>query len=131
MIALDTNILLRYFAQDDPKQSPLAARLIESRTAQEPAWISVPVLVEFLWVLASSFKVKQAGIIGVLERILASDEFMLEREDLVRRSLSLYRTGRAQFADCLISVSASDAGCSRIVTFDRIAARDARMEILA
>jgi predicted nucleic-acid-binding protein len=131
VIALDSNILVRYFAQDDSKQSPLAARLIESRTAQEPGWIGIPVLIEFLWVLASSFKVKQAGIIEVLERLLASNVFMLEHEDLVRRSLSLYRTGRAQFADCLIAVSASDAGCTRIVTFDRIAARDARMELLA
>jgi predicted nucleic-acid-binding protein len=29
MIALDTNVLVRYMMQDDPKQSPRATRLIE------------------------------------------------------------------------------------------------------
>jgi predicted nucleic-acid-binding protein len=30
MIGLDTNVLVRYIAQDDPKQSPKATHLIES-----------------------------------------------------------------------------------------------------
>jgi predicted nucleic-acid-binding protein len=29
MIALDTNVLVRYMMQDDPTQSPRATRLIE------------------------------------------------------------------------------------------------------
>ena len=32
MIGLDTNVLVRYMAQDDPKQSAVATRLIEKRT---------------------------------------------------------------------------------------------------
>jgi predicted nucleic-acid-binding protein len=44
--------------------------------------------------------------------------------------LNLYRNTRADFADCLIAASAKAAGCSRTVTFDRIAARDAGMELI-
>ena len=36
MIGLDTNVLVRYIMQDDVKQSPLAARLLESLTAESP-----------------------------------------------------------------------------------------------
>ena len=38
MIGLDTNILVRYVAQDDPKQSPKATRLIESLTAASASY---------------------------------------------------------------------------------------------
>jgi len=42
MIGLDTNILVRYLAQDDPIQSPLATDIIEYRlTEGNPGFISI------------------------------------------------------------------------------------------
>ncbi len=38
MIGLDTNVLVRYFAQDDPVQSRKASALIESLTAERPGY---------------------------------------------------------------------------------------------
>ena len=35
MIGLDTNVLLRYLAQDDPKQSPRAMEIIERRLTEQ------------------------------------------------------------------------------------------------
>jgi predicted nucleic-acid-binding protein len=55
----------------------------------------------------------------------------LEQEATVRQALSLFRKSNADFADCLISLSARAAGCSKTVTFDKIAARDAGMELIA
>ena len=39
MIGLDTNVLVRYIVQDDPKQSRLATEFIE-RTAMKAALVS-------------------------------------------------------------------------------------------
>jgi predicted nucleic-acid-binding protein len=39
MIGLGTNILVRYFMQDDAKQSAKANKLIESLSADEPGFI--------------------------------------------------------------------------------------------
>lgn len=39
MIGLDTNVLVRYVAQDDPKQSPKASALIESFSISSPEFI--------------------------------------------------------------------------------------------
>ena len=50
MIGLDTNVLVRYIAQDDPKQSPKATRLIESFTVDAPGYVSVVAVVELVWV---------------------------------------------------------------------------------
>ena len=44
--------------------------------------------------------------------------------------MQFYRSGNTEFSDCLIAASARAAGCSRTVTFDRIAARDAGMELV-
>ena len=45
-------------------------------------------------------------------------------------ALSIIAKSNADFADCLIAVSARAAGCRKTVTFDKIAARDAGMELI-
>ena len=53
MIGVDTNVLVRYIVQDDPEQTDAAVRLIEDQcTAQSPGYVSVPVLMELVWVPA-------------------------------------------------------------------------------
>ena len=39
MAALDTNVLVRYIMQDDPKQSSKATRLMESLTSDQPGFV--------------------------------------------------------------------------------------------
>jgi AbrB family looped-hinge helix DNA binding protein len=53
MIGLDTNVVVRYIMQDDPKQSPKAVRLIEALTADEPGFISLVSIVELVWITPS------------------------------------------------------------------------------
>jgi predicted nucleic-acid-binding protein len=55
----------------------------------------------------------------------------VEQDLIVATAVQQFRATRADFADCLISASARAAGCTRTVTFDRIAARDAGMELIA
>ena len=46
MIGLDTNVLVRYIMQDDPKQSAKATKLIESLDADRPGYITMVSVVE-------------------------------------------------------------------------------------
>jgi predicted nucleic-acid-binding protein len=62
--------------------------------------------------------------------LLAQDGVVVEQAEVVALAVQRFRFSRADFADCLIAASAKAAGCTRTVTFDRIAARDADMEIL-
>ena len=130
MIGLDTNILVRYFAKDDPHQSAIAVRIVQSRTPSDPGWVSLPVLVELVWVLGRSYRQRRSAISHALDILVSSREIVIEREDIVMNALSLFRDGRADFADCLIWHLAQAAGCNRIVTFDRASARDTGMELL-
>jgi predicted nucleic-acid-binding protein len=105
--------------------------VIRSRTPSDPGWVCLPVLAEVLWVLAKTYKQKQPSIVQVVEGLLASQDIIVEREDIVAHALNLYRRGDADFANCLIAVLANSAGCERTVTFDKIAARDAGMELIS
>lgn len=131
MIGLDTSILIRYFVKDDPQQSPIVSKLIGALSSAEPGWLSVVVLVELLWTLKYSYRFSRAGLAGAVGHLLSSQDIVLEQYDLVRDALSMFRKSDADFADCLIAVSARAAGCSKTVTFDKVAARDTGMELLA
>ena len=130
MIGLDTNVLVRYFAQDDPLQNPQAQALIDSLTKDEPGWVSVTTIVELVWVVTQRLKRDRQTMTDILNHLLSREEIAVEQLELMERALQRYIKGNADFADCLIAVSASAAGCSRTVTFDRIAARDAGMELI-
>lgn len=131
MTGLDTNVLVRFFAQDDAIQSPKADAIFASLTSAEPGWIGVASVLELVWVMTSQKRLDRGGIATVLSQLLTRDEIVIEQANVVQNALQLYQKGKADFADCLIAASARAAGCSRTMTFDRIAARDAGMEPIA
>ena len=131
MIGLDTNILVRYFIQDDPEQTRLAVNLIDSLSPNEAGWIGMAIFMELDWVLNNLLKLKKDRVVEIFDTLLASRELVVENAETVRQALHLYRSYNSDFSDCLIAVSAKAAGCSRTVTFDRIAARDAGMELIS
>jgi predicted nucleic-acid-binding protein len=54
VIGLDTNVVVRYLTQDDPKQSPIATRLMEKTlSTDDPGFVSLVVLAEVVWVLVA------------------------------------------------------------------------------
>jgi predicted nucleic-acid-binding protein len=127
---LDTNVLVRFFAQDDPQQSPQANRMMSSLTVREPGWVATATILELVWVLTSKMRLDRGGIARILDRLLRQEKLVVEQASVVEGAYRLYRSGNADFADCLISSSAKAAGCARTVTFDRRAARDAGMELI-
>lgn len=130
MTGLDTNVLVRFFAQDDPQQSPQANRMMSSLTVGEPGWVATATILELVWVLTSKMRFDRGGIARILDLLLRQEKIVVEQASVVEGAFQLYRNGNADFADCLISSSAKAAGCLRTVTFDRRAARDAGMELI-
>jgi predicted nucleic-acid-binding protein len=63
--------------------------------------------------------------------MLMMEAIDVEQAATLANAVDQFRSGKADFADCLIAASARAAGCSRTVTFDHIAARDAGMELIA
>jgi predicted nucleic-acid-binding protein len=128
---LDTNVLARFFMQDDPLQSPKADEIMGSLTVENPGWVSLATLLELVWVLGNRNRFDRTTIANTIAQLLSQDEIAVEHVDFVQNALRLFRKGKADFADCLIALSGEAAGCTRTVTFDRCAARDAGMELLS
>ncbi len=131
MIGLDTNVLIRYLAQDDPVQSPRATDLIEQRlTEEEPGFISVVAMAEIAWVLERAYGLADRDIAAAIEAILQAELLVVESEQEVFTAMTALEDGRGSFADALIAALGAKAGCSRTLTFDRRAQRLSSFELL-
>lgn len=130
MIALDTNVLVRYIMQDDPKQSQKASRLIESLTPEAPAFVPLVALIELVWVLTSCYDLTREQVALALDGLLRAKEIVLERAEQVSQALRAFGATGADFADCLIERTAAAAGCERTMTFDTGGAKFAGMTLI-
>jgi predicted nucleic-acid-binding protein len=131
VIGLDTNVLVRYIAQDDAKQSPKAAALIESLSPDAPGYVTTVSVVELVWVMQSCYSMSRQAIAVALAQILRTKELVVQNAEVVWRAIRLFDSSNADFAGCLIERSAADAGCTDVYTFDRAAANSAGMKLVA
>jgi len=123
VIALDTNILVRFLTQDDPDQSAEAERLISGLTSDAPGYVCREVLVELVWVLERAYKYARSDISRALEGLLSAAELVIEAADDVGAVLQLYEDKGFGFSDLMIRQAALRSGADTLVTFDRKAAR--------
>jgi predicted nucleic-acid-binding protein len=134
VIGLDTNVLVRYLTQDDPRQSAAASRLIdEELTPAQPGFISLVVLVELGWVLRRLYGATEAELADTAADLLASPQFHVENRAVVQATVQHFRLlkSKVSWTDQLIAHMAKASGCSRTVTFDKAAVRTAGMQLLA
>ncbi len=107
MIAIDTNVLLRYLLDDDVKQSPRAKKLIISG---HTVLITDVVLVETLWTLMGSrYGVDKQGVCDIVRTLIGDSGFVFEDSQVIWSSLRDYEESKTvrgkslDFADALIS----------------------------
>jgi predicted nucleic-acid-binding protein len=120
VIGLDTNVLVRYLVQDDAEQGAAASHAIRTAVEdQESLFLCGIVLCETAWVLETAYDHEREAIAGLLDRILLSEGFEVERRDEVSAALRAYGAGQGDFADYLIGEVNAAHGCTRTLTFDR------------
>lgn len=133
MLGLDTNVLVRYVAQDDAKQAAIATRLIERElSAAQPGFISLIVLVELCWVLKRLYAATEAELLATVDDLLASAQFHVERRTVVQAASQRMATAKnkAGFTDMLVAQIAQAEGCLHTLSFDKGAVRAAGMVLL-
>jgi predicted nucleic-acid-binding protein len=129
MIGLDTNILVRAFAADDPAQSTRAAGLLDS-SAADAFFVNVVVLVEFAWTMRRVFKWDEAWVRVALNNIVRHPALVIQHRDCVLEAITLTDQGANGFADRLIGALNREAGCETTLTFDKDAAKDRDFRLL-
>ncbi|MBL8516105.1 MAG: type II toxin-antitoxin system VapC family toxin [Betaproteobacteria bacterium] len=130
MIGLDTNILVRYFAQDDAGQSALANKLIASLSKEQPGFVSLIVLCELVWVLEDAYAITKPRIVDILNSLLQSDELVIEEKASAWAALTAFRDQSLDYSDALIAEAGKLAGCRHTLTFDKSAAKSAGFALL-
>ena len=119
MIALDTNVLVRYLVADDAAQTEAARGLMAELTAERPGFVCREVTVELVWVLERTYRFSRERITEALEELIASEELEIEATDDVARAAFHYRRGGAGFSDLMIAAAANRSGAHPLYTFDR------------
>ncbi len=124
MIAIDTNVLLRYLLRDDEAQAERARRIFERA---ERILITDVVLAEALWALMGRrYDAAKSDLIAVVDKLLQEPKVCFENDEVVWSALQAYRETDADFADALIVHKALKTttlgnGVAAVYTFDAAA----------
>jgi predicted nucleic-acid-binding protein len=130
MIGVDSNVLLRAIAADDPRQTPAAQDFLRRRSIEDPAVVNPIVLAELVWVLRGKYRMRRSEIVGLLDDVAASPAFHILQRTAFLRALQDYRDGIGQFTDALIGHLNGEAGCRATMTFDQGAPEEAGFQLL-
>ena len=115
MRAVDTNVLVRLLARDDPRQAAAAESFVGGG-----AWVSHLVLAETTWVRATVFARSAVQIAAAIAHLLEHEALVVQDPDVVAQALVQMKTKPALgFSDCLILEVARKAGHLPLGTFDR------------
>ncbi len=117
-ITADTNMLVRIVTEDDPVQSAIAQRMLD--TAKLVA-MPLPVLTEFCWVLASIYKYNDAEIANAVRTLTAADNVATDLP-AIDAGLDLLEAG-GDFADGVIAHTGRWLGAETLVSFDKTAVK--------
>ena len=135
MIAIDTNVLLRYLLDDDAQQSQKAKKLING---QQTVLITDVVLTETIWVLKGKrYQVSKDNIVDVIHALFAEPNIQFEDAQGVWCALKDFvnaapikvrgKVKQADFPDALIINKAKRYGelnnmqVTTLYTFDKAA----------
>ena len=120
MIAVDTNVLVRYVTNDDPVQASVAYELLKR---SPEVFIAKTVVLEMEWVLRAVYELPRDAVRKALLHVLGLPNVVVEAPEQVAEALDLYGKGM-DFADALHLVANSEA--REFYTFDRRFERIAR-----
>ena len=116
MTGIDTNVLVRYLAQDDEEQ----LRAVLAMLLKKNATFFVPdlVLVEVDWVLSTLYQWTPDEVAEAFGRLLTVHNLIFEDEGRIRGALRALRQG-ADLSDELIVDRCRDMGCKSLSSFDK------------
>lgn len=118
MIAVDTNVLVRLLAEDDPDQARLAAKLF----GENEIFIPKTVMLETEWVLRHAYGIDRKGILKAFQRLMGLSNVKIEDHQTMSVAVSWYNK-EFDFADALHLASSRDA--EGFATFDKSLLRKA------
>src|SRR5215468_1071012 len=113
MLAVDTNLIVRYLTRDDAQQFARAEATIEG---PEPIFVSLTVALETEWVLRSSYRYTRERVLNALRAFAGLPNVVVESSSSMSKALDWAEQGM-DLADALHLAQAQS--CNAFVTFDQ------------
>ncbi|MEI6810277.1 MAG: type II toxin-antitoxin system VapC family toxin [bacterium] len=124
MIALDTNVIVRFLVRDDEKQArAVYARFKEAESAREALFIPLLVVMETIWVLESVYGKSKKEILDSFDDLKSMPILEFEKVQVLENLLSEGAKSNVDLSDLLIAMAAQSCGCSAGITFDKKASK--------
>jgi predicted nucleic acid-binding protein len=117
-VFIDTSVVIRYLAEDDPPRAFAAAALIES---DRVLVVSGVVLVETIHAMRTSFGHANPTLARAVIRFLTLENVELADADKAHIVAALewgLESSARKIPDALVAATAEQAGCDWIATFD-------------
>ena len=118
MIAIDTNIVVRYLVGDGGDQFDRAVRIMENNEVT----ISLTVVLETEWVLRDAYEYGRDDVLAALQKVLGLPTVTIREERVAKDAMAFAASG-LDFADSLHLAQSGE--CAAFVTFDKRLVRKA------
>ena len=117
---VDANVFLRYLTDDDREKADRVATVLSRAAKGDVKLVTTElVLAEVVWVLESSYGLKNREIVPLIRGILATPGIEVVNGDLVGRALDIYQTDNVDFVDGYIAAVMEARKIREILSFDR------------
>ncbi len=131
MKAIDTNILVRFLMNDDENQAKKVLALFKrAERNKDELLVSMLVVLETLWVLASVYKIKRAEILKAFSDLLLLPMLKFESQAVLQEFIRIAAENQYDLSDLLIAYSAKGQGAETVMTFDKKASHFALFELV-
>jgi predicted nucleic acid-binding protein len=117
-VFLDTSVLIRYFAADDPARALAAASLIDG---DQTVVVSTGSILETLHVMRTDYGATNPLLGRGLVRFLSKHNVILADADATSVVAGIERTlqlSERRIPDAILAAAAEQSGCAWIATFD-------------
>ena len=118
-IFVDSNVFLRFYAEDDKSQGDVAEKMFRMAAARKINLVTgPPVFFEVAWSLKRGFNWPNHKILETLEAMTAVPNMKLLDKTLVVKAILLAKETRQGFADAYIAVTALSCK-AKVATFNK------------
>jgi predicted nucleic acid-binding protein len=117
---VDANVFLRFLTNDDPEKADRVEALLSRAARGEIRLITTElVLAEVVWVLESSYEMKNHEIAPMIKAILDTPGIEVINGGVVERALDYYQSHHTDFIDGYITALMEKRKITEIYSFDK------------
>ena len=110
---LDTNAVLLFLTNDDPKRAGKVISLLN----KEDCLITIEVIAEAVFNLEKKYQQTRQAIADDIKELITLQENLVEEENVVRFGCNVFASTKLDFVDCLLDGYAKVNG-NQVFTFD-------------